>query len=146
MCTSTVLWRRPKSMPVAVVSTKSGSSSTFTSKPSLTRLLRSCSLPKPALWQDHKRLSRRANKSRSCDYIAASQQDSAEAARPIQSSLSAPECPPAYRIRSVRPEEADQIAALNATVSCMRCLLVLSCSASVTNTVVTSPNRKCHVA
>ncbi len=137
-CTRYALRQRQTFMPRATISTPQGSTSTSKSTPSLERLLRSHSLPKVHLWQGltqgQRRRGQQARKLRSASSLAAPQQDSPQAAKPVQPNLSVSDCPPGYQIRSARAEEADQIAALNAEVNCTSCSWCtaapdLSCSA-----------------
>ncbi len=117
-------------MPRAVISTPQGSTSTFKLTPGLERLLRSHSISKKHLWQGftegRKRHNQQARKLRSTTSFAAPQQDSPQAAKPVQPSLSVSDCPPGYQIRSAKAEEADQIAALNAEVNAAQ--LLQSCT------------------
>jgi len=107
-------------MPRAIVGTPQGSTSTSKLTPRLEYLLRSHSISRVHLWQGltegRKRHNQQARKLRSASSFAAPQQDSPQAAKPVQPSLSVSDCPPGYQIRSAKAEEADQIAALNAEV------------------------------
>lgn len=105
-------------MPRLIVSTPQGSTSYSKLTPSLERLLRSHSLSRVHLWQGltegRTRHNQQARERRSASSFAAPQQESPQAAKPVQPNLSVPDCPPGYQIRSAKAEEADQIAALNA--------------------------------
>ncbi|DBB07237.1 hypothetical protein WJX77_002185 [Trebouxia sp. C0004] len=108
-------------MPRAFISIPQGNTSTSKFTPSLERLLRSHSIPQVHIWhlwqgltEGEKRRRQQARNLRSASSFAAPQQDSPEAAKPVQPNLSVSDCPPGYQIRSAKAEEAYQIAALNA--------------------------------
>ncbi len=123
-------------MPRAIISTPKGSTSNFKRTPSLERLLRSHSISRVHLWQGlaegQKHRGQQARKLiRSVSSFAAPQQDSPQAAKPVQPNLSASDCPLGYQIRSAKAEEADQIAGLNAEVNAAQ--LLQSCTWELLN-------------
>lgn len=122
-------------MPRVIVSTPQGSTSYSKLTPSLERLLRSHSLSRVHLWQGltegRTRHNQQARERRSASSFAAPQQESPQAAKPVQPNLSVPDCPPGYQIRSAKAEEADQIAALNAEVNAAQ--LLQSCTWELLN-------------
>ncbi len=105
-------------MPRTLVRAQDGRGHIIQPSSSLERLLRPCCMHRTQLWQHNKHLIQRKNNSGRRYVSAAQQQDPSEEVQPSQASISRPDCPSGYRIRSATLEEADQIAALNAEVSC----------------------------
>lgn len=78
-------------------------------------LLRPCS-PRPLAWRGHNRGSKRSSTIRQPTSCVHSQQDLLGSNQNVSASHAPPSCPPGYQIRRARPDEADQVAELNAEV------------------------------
>lgn len=80
----------------------------------LERLLRPCYSPRKQLWGSSRHLRKTHYDLGPHVTSAATQQDSLDSHRPTHPSTSTPDCPPSYRICCAQPEQAEQVARLNA--------------------------------